>query len=134
MKNDMYLYFYQAKHHNLRLRLSTPFETHDNDTLGESTGQKKTRQLHYLNTLAPKGSITSSCNFRSVKFRLICYHLWRFQEDAMERLAIISHNFFRAIGFQTIRSPSSPNGPSPQGSQLITLGGRAGRGNRQLRI
>ena len=39
----------------------------------------------------------------------------------MEQLAIISHNFFRANGFHKIRSPSSPYGPAPQGSQLITL-------------
>ena len=36
----------------------------------------------------------------------------------MERLAIISHNFFRANGFHKSRSPY---GPAPQGSQLITL-------------
>ena len=40
----------------------------------------------------------------------------------MKRLAIISHNSFRAIGFHESRSPSSPYGPAPQGSQLITLG------------
>ena len=40
----------------------------------------------------------------------------------MDRLAIISHNFFKAIGFHKSRSPSSPYGPAPQGSQLITLG------------
>ena len=39
----------------------------------------------------------------------------------MERLAIISHNSFRAIGFHKSRSPSSPYGPALQGSQLITL-------------
>ena len=39
----------------------------------------------------------------------------------MKRLAIISHNSFRAFGFQKSRSPSSPDGPAPQGSQLITL-------------
>ena len=39
----------------------------------------------------------------------------------MEQLAIISHNFFRANGFHKSRSPSSPYGPAPQGSQLITL-------------
>ena len=39
----------------------------------------------------------------------------------MERLAIISNNSFRAIGFNKRRSPSSPYGPAPQGSQLITL-------------
>ena len=39
----------------------------------------------------------------------------------MERLAIISHNSFRAIGFHKSRSPSSPYGPAPQGCQLITL-------------
>ena len=39
----------------------------------------------------------------------------------MERLAIISHNSFRAIGFHKIRSPSTPYGPAPQGSRLITL-------------
>ena len=40
----------------------------------------------------------------------------------MKHLAVISHNFFRAIGFHKSRSPSSPYGPAPQGSQLITLG------------
>ena len=40
----------------------------------------------------------------------------------MEHLAIISHNSLRANGFHKSRSPSSPNGPAPQGSQLITLG------------
>ena len=39
----------------------------------------------------------------------------------MERLAIISHNFFRANGSHKSRSPSSPYGPAPQGGQLITL-------------
>ena len=39
----------------------------------------------------------------------------------MEQLAIISHNFFRANGFHKSRSPSSPYGPAPQGSQLITM-------------
>ena len=39
----------------------------------------------------------------------------------MEQLAIISHNSFRAIGFHTSRTPSSPYGPDTQGSQLITL-------------
>ena len=39
----------------------------------------------------------------------------------MERLAIISYNSFRAIGFHKRRSPSSPYGPALQGSQLITL-------------
>ena len=39
----------------------------------------------------------------------------------MERLATMSHNSFRAIGFQKRRSPSSPYGPARQGSQLITL-------------
>ena len=39
----------------------------------------------------------------------------------MEHLAIISHNSFRSIGFHKSRSPSSPYGPAPQGSQLITL-------------
>ena len=39
----------------------------------------------------------------------------------MEHLAIISNNSFRAIGFHKSRSPSSPYGPAPQGSQLITL-------------
>ena len=39
----------------------------------------------------------------------------------MERLAIFSHNSFRAIGFNKSRSPSSPYGPASQGSQLITL-------------
>ena len=39
----------------------------------------------------------------------------------MEHLAVISHNFFRANGFHKSRSPSSPNGPALQGSQLITL-------------
>ena len=39
----------------------------------------------------------------------------------MERLAIVSHNSFRAIGCHKSRSPSSPYGPAPQGSQLITL-------------
>ena len=39
----------------------------------------------------------------------------------MERLAIVSHNSFRAIGFHKSRSPSPPYGPAPQGSQLITL-------------
>ena len=39
----------------------------------------------------------------------------------MERLAIIIHNSFRAIGFHASRSPSSPYSPAPQGSQLITL-------------
>ena len=62
--------------------------------------------------LAPKGSITSSLKFDSVKFRPICYHLWRFQEDVMEQLAINSHNFFRANGFHKSRSPSSPYGPA----------------------
>ena len=33
----------------------------------------------------------------------------------------MSHNSFRAIGFHESRSPSSPYGPAPQGSQLITL-------------
>ena len=41
----------------------------------------------------------------------------------MEHLAIINHNSFRSIGFHKSRSPSSPYGPAPQGSQLITLGG-----------
>ena len=36
----------------------------------------------------------------------------------MEHLAIINHNSFRAIGFHESRSPSSPYGPVPQGSQL----------------
>ena len=40
----------------------------------------------------------------------------------MERLAIVGHNSFRAIGFPKSRSPSSPYGPAPQGSQLITMG------------
>ena len=40
----------------------------------------------------------------------------------MEPLAIISHNFFRANGFVKSRSPSSPYGPAPQGSQLIMMG------------
>ena len=44
----------------------------------------------------------------------------------MERLAIISHNSFRAIGLHKSRSPSSPYGPAPQGSQLITLGSPIG--------
>ena len=39
----------------------------------------------------------------------------------MEPLAIISHNSFRAIGLHKSMSPSSPYGPAPQGSQLITL-------------
>ena len=39
----------------------------------------------------------------------------------MKRLAIISHNSFRAIAFHKSRSPSSPYGPAPQGSQLIML-------------
>ena len=39
----------------------------------------------------------------------------------MEHLAIQSHNSFKAIGFHKSRSPSSPYGPAPQGSQLITL-------------
>ena len=39
----------------------------------------------------------------------------------MERLATMTHNSFRAIGFHKIRSPSSPYGPARQGSQLITL-------------
>ena len=39
----------------------------------------------------------------------------------MERLPIINHNSFRAIGFHKSRSSSSPYGPAPQGSQLITL-------------
>ena len=40
----------------------------------------------------------------------------------MDHLPIISNNSFRAIGFHKSRSPSSPCGPAPQGSQLITLG------------
>ena len=39
----------------------------------------------------------------------------------MERLAIISHNSFRAIGFHESRSPSSPDGPASQGNHLIRL-------------
>ena len=39
----------------------------------------------------------------------------------MEPLAIISHTFFRAVGFHKSKSPSPPYGPAPQGSQLITL-------------
>ena len=39
----------------------------------------------------------------------------------MERLAKISHNSFRTIGFHKSRSPSSPYGPAPHGSQLITM-------------
>ena len=39
----------------------------------------------------------------------------------MKRLAIISHNLLRAIGFHKSRSPTSPYSPAPQGSQLITL-------------
>ena len=39
----------------------------------------------------------------------------------MERYAIINHNSFRAIGLHKSRSPLSPYGPAPQGSQLITL-------------
>ena len=39
----------------------------------------------------------------------------------MERLAIISYNFFRAIGFNKINLPPSPYGPALLGSQLITL-------------
>ena len=39
----------------------------------------------------------------------------------MERLAIVSHKSFSAIGFNKSRSPSSPYRPAPQGSQLITL-------------
>ena len=39
----------------------------------------------------------------------------------MERLAIISHNFFRANGFHKSRSPSSPYDRVPQGIQLIML-------------
>ena len=40
----------------------------------------------------------------------------------MERLAIISHNSIRDSGFHKSKSFSSPYGPAPQGSQLITLG------------
>ena len=71
--------------------------------------------------LPPKCSITCSWNFGSVKFRQKCYHLWRFQKHVMEHLAIISHYSFRSIGFHKSRSPSSPYGPAPQGSQLITM-------------
>ena len=39
----------------------------------------------------------------------------------MEHLAIISHKSFRADGLNKSRSPSSPYGPAPQGTQLITL-------------
>ena len=39
----------------------------------------------------------------------------------MEHLRIISHNSFRVIGFHKSRSPSSPYGPAPKGSQLIRL-------------
>ena len=75
----------------------------------------------HLVSCTTKSSITSSWNFRNAKFRQNWYHLWRFQEDVMGRLRIISHNSFRAIGFHKSRSPSSPYGPAPQGSQLLTL-------------
>ena len=39
----------------------------------------------------------------------------------MESLSIITNKSFRAIGFHKSRSPSSPYGPAPQGSQLIML-------------
>ena len=41
--------------------------------------------------------------------------------DVMECLAIISQNSLKAISFHNSRSPSSPDVPSPQGSQLIML-------------
>ena len=39
----------------------------------------------------------------------------------MERLAIVRHNSFRAIGFHKSRSPPTPYGPAPQCSQLVML-------------
>ena len=39
----------------------------------------------------------------------------------MERLTIISHNSFRAIGFHKSKSPSSPYGPALQSADYVGL-------------
>ena len=89
--------------------------------LGATAHYTKFSSCTTKKTMFPKGSSTSSWNFGSVKIRPNCYHFWRFQNDVLERLAIISHNSFRAIGVHKSRYPSSPYVPAPQGSQLITL-------------